>query len=344
MTDGGWEGVEETELPSVDGASTQAVWGEDTDAQRPERRPVHALERGSVVGRYTVLDRLGAGGMGVVYAAYDETLDRKVALKMLRSAAGPSRASNDAPTELGDGARRMLREAQAMARLSHPNVVTVHDVDTYDDQVFLAMEYVEGQTLASWIAADPKRPWRDIVAIFGQAAAGLMAAHEAGLVHRDFKPENVMLGKDGRVRVMDFGLARAAEEVDDAETTGPREPRPAPKPSAPDAEPGAAPTTGAESSPAFGAPVDAPVDPEETLVDSAGARASARTPRSASGGLSDKVTRTGVALGTPAYMSPEQHRGEVTDARSDQFSFCVALYEALYGRRPFPGTSVAELA
>ncbi len=313
MTGESLEGAEETQPPSLDGASTQARWGVDTPPQRDEARPAHELERGSVVGRYTILERLGAGGMGVVYAAFDETLDRKVALKMLRRDE-TRRPRSDEPSELDHGHRRMLREAQAMARLSHPNVVTVHDVDTYDDRVFLAMEYVEGRTLGAWLAEDPKRTWPEIVDIFVQAAAGLAAAHAAGLVHRDFKPDNVMLGRDGRVRVMDFGLARAAEASDADETTATEIDRPS------------------------------PASPETDAANPDSERGSESGSRSGSGGLSDKVTRTGAALGTPAYMSPEQHRGEVADARSDQFSFCVALYQALYGRRPFPGSGLAELS
>src|SRR5690606_25424835 len=109
--------------------------------------------------------------------------------------------------------------AQAMARLAHPNVVTVHDVDTYDDRVFVAMEYVDGVTLSEWVDAEPQRGWRSVVDVFVQAAQGVAAAHLAGLVHRDFKPDNVMIGTDGRVRVMDFGLARTAENFDENEGT-----------------------------------------------------------------------------------------------------------------------------
>ena len=228
--------------------------------------PGGVLPRGTAIGRYVILDRIGGGGMGVVYTGYDPELDRKVALKLLR----PDRAA-------GEAARlRLLREAQAIARLSHPNVVAVHDAGTFGDQVFLAMEYVEGTTLRRWLDEE-RRSWGEVVDRFALAGRGLAAAHAAGLVHRDFKPDNVLLGKDGRVRVADFGLARAAGETGEEE----------------------------------------PVSPE-------------------SGGiLASPITQLGVAVGTPAYMAPEQLRGERADARSDQFSFCVALWEALCGERPF---------
>ena len=148
-----------------------------------------ALEPGHEIGRFTVLAYLGAGSTGIVYAAYDPELDRKVALKLLRTAGG-----------LG------LQEAQAMAKLSHPNVAVVHDVGAYEGGVFIAMEFIRGATLQAWLAEQP-RPWTDILDVFVQAGRGLAAAHAAGLVHRDFKPSNAILGPDGRVRVLDFGLS-----------------------------------------------------------------------------------------------------------------------------------------
>jgi len=168
------------ELPALDGG----------------HHPPSALERGDVVGRHVVLQKLGAGGMGVVYAAYDPELDRKVALKLLL------------PGSVGSNGRtRLLREAQALGKLAHPNVVAIHDVGTVGEQVWLAMEFVQGETLGAWLKT-PRR-WQDVLEIMREAGKGLVAAHAAGLLHRDFKPDNVMVGDDGRVRVMDFGLARA---------------------------------------------------------------------------------------------------------------------------------------
>ncbi len=237
------------------------------------------LEKGTSLGRYVLLERLGAGGMGTVYAAYDPQLDRKVALKLLR--AGTVSAE--------EGRARLLREAQAMARLQHPNVIAVHDVGTFGDRVFVAMEFVEGETLGDWLRVD--HPWREVLRIYGEAGAGLAAAHRAGLVHRDFKPDNVLLGQDGRPRVLDFGLARQA-----AATPPPR------------SLSGEVPAAVAETS------------------------------------LGQQLTRDGAVMGTPGYMAPEQISGLPTDARSDQFSFCVALYEGLYGKRPFGGATLKQHA
>jgi tetratricopeptide (TPR) repeat protein/predicted Ser/Thr protein kinase len=238
--------------------------------------PAQAGERlglGAQVGRYVIVGTVGEGGMGVVYAGYDPELDRKVALKVLR----PERAASP------NARARLLREAQAIARLSHPNVVAVHDAGTFGEQVFVAMEYVDGQTLRQWLKEEPRNA-RQVVDLFRIAGQGLAAAHAAGLVHRDFKPDNVLIGKDGRVRVADFGLARPVE----------------------------------------------PPEPEETPE--------------ASGDHSPGLTSWGMILGTPGYMAPEQLRGLSSDARSDQFSFCVALYEALYGERPFAGEDSDDAA
>jgi hypothetical protein len=155
-----------------------------------------ALEPGHRIGRHLVLGRLGAGGMGVVFAAYDPELDRKVAIKLMR----PGRGA-DSPARQ----ERLLREAQAMAKLAHPNVIVVHDVGTAGESVYFAMELCDGGTLREWLC-EP-RPWREVLEVFLRAGQGLAAAHAAGLVHRDFKPDNVLLGKDGRARVTDFGLA-----------------------------------------------------------------------------------------------------------------------------------------
>nr|WP_276603709.1 serine/threonine-protein kinase [Nannocystis pusilla] len=232
-----------------------------------------SVQPGETIGRFTVLDRLGSGAMGAVYSAYDPKLDRKIALKLLHT------RSQDNSSR---GNTRLLREAQAMARLSHPNVVVVHDVGTHRQDVFLAMEFIRGKTLQAWSEERP-RSWQEVVATYRQAGAGLAAAHAAGLVHRDFKPANAMVGEDGRVRVLDFGLC--------ATTTARIEPN---------------------------------------LRAGSGAE------------LPLWVGREFV--GTPAYMSPEQFRAEVVGAASDQFSFCVALYEALYGQRPFAGETTQSIA
>src|ERR1041384_163083 len=226
---------------------------------------------GRVMGRYVVLEPIGRGMMGEVYAAYDVDLDRKVALKVVSPIAATSATA--AASEA-----RLMREARAMAQLAHPHIVTVHEVGQLAGRVFLAMEFVGGTTLADRMDSRPGQ--REVVELFLQAGRGLAAAHAAGLVHRDFKPANARVGREGRVRVTDFGLARPDEPVDRA-------------------------------------------TPSPTLT---------------------AITQTGVLVGTPAYMAPEQHLRGPIDARSDQFSFCVALYEGLYGERPFAGESQPELA
>jgi tetratricopeptide (TPR) repeat protein len=255
------------------------------DNSEPTVRPGEGLRRGSTLGRYLVLERVGAGGMGEVYAAYDPELDRKVAIKLLHAQPQGSSGSSE-------GAGRLLREAQAMARLTHPNVITVHDVGTLDGQVFVAMEYVEGTTLKDWMEGEHETP--EVLELFSAAGRGLASAHAAGLVHRDFKPENVLLGKDGRVLVADFGLARAASNAQDPGT-------------------------------------ETQEEIEEKLETSVPS-------------LEWRLTQTGAIMGTPAYMSPEQHLGGLVDEGSDQFAFCVALYEALYEQRPFGGESFAALS
>jgi eukaryotic-like serine/threonine-protein kinase len=246
-----------------------------------------AFGRGERLAHFIVVDRIGEGGMGTVVSAYDPDLDRKVAVKVLR-------ADLHHDDKGSAGQQRLMREAQAMARLSHPNVVAVHEVGTVNDRVFIAMEFIDGQTLGAWLGAE-KRSWREIVAVFVQAGQGLAAAHAAGLVHRDFKPDNVLVRKDGRVVVTDFGLAAASAAI------------------APDAS-----GTSSEAR------------EERALLAS-------RTP------LAEPLTREGVLLGTPAYMAPEQYGKTRVDAKADQFSFCVALYEALYGERPFQGGTLWEL-
>jgi serine/threonine protein kinase/tetratricopeptide (TPR) repeat protein len=177
-----------------------------TAGELEKTQPARAQEEpeptnGSTLGRYVVRGKLGRGGMGVVYLADDPELSRRIAIKLVRMEAF---GKIDGP----DGRGRLLREARAMAQLAHPNVVAVYDVGTFGDQVFIAMEYVEGTTLTEWLA-EQKRPWREIVNMFAQTGRGLAAAHAAGILHRDFKPDNVLVGKDRRPRVLDFGLARA---------------------------------------------------------------------------------------------------------------------------------------
>jgi serine/threonine-protein kinase len=233
----------------------------------------------SLLGRYTVLGQLGEGGMGVVLSVYDARLDRRVALKLLRS----REESGSDHDEQG----RFLREAQAMARLNHPHVVAVYDAGTLENgSLFIAMEHVEGQTLRRW---QQQRPWREVLEKYLAAGRGLAAAHAAGLIHRDFKPDNVLVGQDGRVRVTDFGLARADSP------------------------------TATELAPA---PPSSPL-PSQTLEAA--------------------LTLPGTWLGTPRYMAPEVLTRRRADARSDLYSFCAALYEALYGQLPFTGDSVSEL-
>src|SRR5579884_528627 len=159
----------------------------------PDARAEPKLAIGERVGRYELLGMLGEGGMSFVYLAHDPELDRDVALKLMRVRVG------------SEGARRLQREAHALAKLSHPNVVPVYDAGMVGGQAFVAMEYVPGKTLRQWLRGGP-RPWREVVRVMIDAGRGLAAAHARGLIHRDFKPDNVVLGDDGRVRVLDFGL------------------------------------------------------------------------------------------------------------------------------------------
>jgi serine/threonine-protein kinase len=238
-----------------------------THGSAPYAPPERALlKSGERLGRYEIEALIAAGGMGMLYAARDPQLNRRVVLKLMRPAYGAD-----------IGRVRLLREAQAMASLSHPNVVSVFELGESGERVFVAMELVEGGTLRDWMKAPGT--WKDVLAMMAQAGQGLAAAHRAGVVHRDFKPENVLVGTDGRPRVGDFGLARP-------ELVAQEEP-----------------------------PKNLPM----------------------------KVTHTGTMLGTPAYMSPEQLAGKPADARSDQYSFCVTLYEALTGKRPFPSESLEQL-
>jgi len=276
----------------------------------PETETPPALERGAALGRYVILGLVGRGGMGEVYAAYDPELDRKVAIKVLR-------ASSSAGVDAVEGRGRILREAQALAQLSDPNVVAVYDVGTVDDRVFLAMEFVDGSTLSFWQHAQP-RTWREIVTLYAAAGRGLAAAHRRGLVHRDFKPDNAMVGRDGQVRVMDFGLVQLG--------------------GGPPVSPSVPQDAGSAGVPSRRVWVEVSDEPMATRPVALFSNARAAELSSV------QLTHTGASLGTPAYMAPEQFRDEPTDARTDQFSFCVSLYEALYGEPPFQATTVQELA
>ena len=188
--------------------------------------PGGELGRGTLVGRYVVVDRIGRGGMGVVYKAFDPELDRAIALKLVAvpELRGRQHAAAE-PLRL-----RLQREARTLARLSHPNVVAVHDVGGFGGSVFLAMEFVAGRTVRQWLEDRPRRP-REILTVFTAAGAGLAAAHQLGVVHRDFKPDNVMVSSDGRVRVLDFGLARLAHTPgSDAGQSDAAEPESGPRP------------------------------------------------------------------------------------------------------------------
>ena len=279
-------------VPSGDVAARTAGDGERSDdeltvdltgsASKPSRP-----KPGEQIDRYLVVSVLGVGGMGTVYAARDPELDRDVAIKLLhhcgRTAAKTRRA-------------RLKREAQAMARLSHPNVVTVYEVGEFENQLYVAMELIDGGPLREWMRAKP-RSWTDVVDVFLAAGRGLAAAHAQGLVHRDFKPANVIVAHDGRIKVLDFGLARLSDD--------------------PHSRPSGDPT-----------------------ADGASVSEHAELPAHGQ----TRLTEDGTVMGTPAYMAPEQLRGDPCDARADQFAFCVALFEGLYARRPFRGTTLAALA
>ncbi len=238
-------------------------------------------------GRYVILHHVGHGAMGNVYAAYDPDLERKVAVKVLRD----STRGRPLPASLD-------REARAMAKLTHPHVVTVYDVGSCDRGVFVAMEFVEGLTLRTWLKAQV-RSWREVLAVFVQAGQGLAAAHAAGVIHHDFKPDNVLVGAEDRVKVADFGLARVAAST--------------------------ASTVSGE------------------LIDVTRSQEGVSPPVAPTGSATPTQASERGPVGTLAYMAPERHLARPADARSDQFSFCVALYEALYQQRPFTGVDVAAL-
>jgi serine/threonine protein kinase/Tol biopolymer transport system component len=251
------------------------------------------LEVGTELGKYKLVQLLGSGGMGAVWEGHDTELDRRVALKVLRR------------DYEGDGTARsrLMREARAMARLDHANVIKVFDAFVFEGRDVIAMELVQGETLASCLAR--QQPIGMRVSMLIAAGRGLAAAHAAGLVHRDFKPYNVLVDQRGRVLVTDFGLARASGEFTPREGVARNE--------------------------------IAVTKPERP---SAG---TAPSPQRSLGALDSSLTLPGTVLGTPAYMAPEQLRGTAADAASDQFSYCVTFWEALTGQRPFPGDTLPDI-
>ncbi|WP_394835756.1 serine/threonine-protein kinase [Pendulispora rubella] len=255
---------------------------------------------GTVVGRYVIVRALGRGGMGAVMLAYDLELARDVALKILHTKVASEQAR-----------LRMMREARAMARLSHPNIVAIYDVGTHDGNIYLAMEYIEGDTLQTWLKTPRSR--REVLSVMRQAGRGLRAAHAAGIVHRDFKPANVLIAKDGRVCVLDFGIAR---------TDGPHR--------------------SSESMPAASGPNWATTGESETTPSSAGMAVGASSVSEPV--LEDKLTQDGHIVGTVGYFAPEAitMAGSNVDARSDVFGFCVTLWRALYGVSPFRSESLDD--
>ncbi|MEX1364620.1 MAG: serine/threonine-protein kinase [Nannocystaceae bacterium] len=260
------------------GSDARTLVGDDGDAPARAR-----LEIGSRVGRYELVQQVGAGAMGVVFEAHDPLLDRRIALKVVH----PGRRSPRAQ-------QRLLREAQALAQVRHPNVVTVNDVGAEGDLVYVAMEFVEGRTFAQWLA-EQARSADEVLQLLRRAGEGLVAVHDGGLVHRDFKPDNVLVTDEGRVLVADLGIAQAADEYSlvPPQVLDTAEPE-----------------------------VDGPHDEVHSA----------------------RLTRTGAMLGTPRYMAPEQFMGQRTDPRTDQFAWCVVLWEALYGSHPFDDESLATLA
>jgi len=238
------------------------------------------LELPEAIGRYEVRAQVGSGANAVIYSAWDASAERRVAIKLLR---------NDRCFR-PDSRARFLREAKVMSRIHHPNIVQIYEVGMHEDRVFLALEYIEGRTFREWI--DHEDPdMAEILERYLDAGRGLEAAHAAGVMHRDFKPQNVLLSHDGRVRVVDFGLARSIRGTDSFQTV------------------------------------------ENQLPGLRDALASGP----------ELLSTVGIS-GTPAYKALEQHFGRPTDPRADQFAFCVALWEALYGNRPFAGRSPSEIA
>lgn len=296
------------------------------------------------IGRYRVDRLLGAGGMGVVYACYDSRLERRVAVKLLRG--------DRVQGELEVAGERLREEAKITARLAHPNVVTIYEVGDWEGGVYIAMELVDGPSLDVWMR-EVARPWREVLTMFFQAGRGLAAAHAAGLIHRDFKPANVLVGGT-RARVGDFGLARIGSVAVSGHTPEDRDvlsTDPGPGESAP-----SMPVDTSMPPGPTGGGVLADTTPQERLLETgslADVLSTVRGDDSLAGvtlggdgplTVPNGVTSTGHFVGTPAYMAPEQFSGGTADPRTDQFAYCVALYEGLYGHRPFVGETASAIA
>ncbi|MEM9453790.1 MAG: serine/threonine-protein kinase [Myxococcota bacterium] len=318
------------------------------------------------IGRYRVEEQLGEGGMGMVFAAHDPELGRRVAVKLLR----PDRLGSN-PARAGE---KLREEAQAMARLSHPNVATVFDVGEHEGGVYIAMELVDGQSLREWLKKTI-RPWREVLSMYFQAGLGLAAAHDVGMVHRDFKPANVLVGRDGRARVVDFGLASSGAPIlpppdgdtSDVEATSGSNPYHRPTflgdlddtvdeqgkhSRSPLSRITGLETTGViqtQQSDPSRSPSDVLTtqgSPERTIDGTAGLTTMGLTTMGPDPGatLPAELTHAGVVVGTPAYMAPELFLGHAADARTDQFAFSVSLFEGLYGYRPFVGATASAIA
>lgn len=262
----------------IGNASSATQENLEVDSPVPDAFPT--LTRGCTIGRNLVISVLGTGGMGVVYEAFDPQLGRRLAIKVVRCdlASDSEHAASAQAYRSG-----LIAEAQALAKISHPNVIAIYDVGEFDDQVFIAMEIIEGRSLRQWLEAEP-RSWQAIIKMFLLAGAGLQAVHASGLVHRDFKPDNVLVGNDGRVCIADFGLAGTSAYAHSS----------------------AAPDTGGHDDVATASLPGTPASSEANI-----------------------------RSGTPSYMAPEMHMGTACDVHSDQFAFCVSLYESLLGQRPF---------
>lgn len=255
---------------------------QETRTAQPKPAVVRSLAPGDSLGRYAIVHEIGRGGMGRVYEAFDSSLQRHIALKILLDRGTPSNRE------------RFVREAQALARLEHPNAVHVYEVGTHGDVLYIAMEFLQGGSLKDWIAAHPpgtSERLGEALQLLAEAGRGLLAAHAQGLIHRDVKPSNILIGRDGRARIADFGIVRSVEEasVHASSVTG--------------------------------------------EVDTSTAR----------GGQSGTLTRSGVSMGTPAYMAPEQFGSGEVGAAADQFAFCVTVLETLVGTPEFRNNTVRAL-